>query len=137
MTKSNAARRRILGVPGAIFTKLTYRYQAARGEASNQGASAGFRSTAKSALLPKHRNAWLDGVLHAKDTAGGPPACDACLRHAAAAAIRASASARPSAASVASMPGLTVLPVSARTGEGMNAWFDWLRAFGPTRRQYS
>ena len=22
-----------------------------------------------------------------------------------------------------------VLPVSARTGEGMDAWFDWLRAF--------
>ena len=34
-------------------------------------------------------------------------------------------------------PTATVLPVSARTGEGMNAWFDWLRAFGPTRRQYS
>ena len=34
-------------------------------------------------------------------------------------------------------PTATVLPVSARTGEGMNAWFDWLRAYGPTRRQYS
>ena len=26
-------------------------------------------------------------------------------------------------------PTATVLPVSARTGEGMNAWFEWLRAF--------
>lgn len=26
-------------------------------------------------------------------------------------------------------PSATVLPVSARTGEGMDAWFDWLRAF--------
>lgn len=26
-------------------------------------------------------------------------------------------------------PTATILPVSARTGEGMNAWFDWLRAF--------
>ena len=26
-------------------------------------------------------------------------------------------------------PTATILPVSARTGEGMGAWFDWLRAF--------
>ena len=26
-------------------------------------------------------------------------------------------------------PTATILPVSARTGEGMSAWFDWLRAF--------
>jgi hydrogenase nickel incorporation protein HypB len=26
-------------------------------------------------------------------------------------------------------PAATVLPVSARTGQGMDAWFDWLRAF--------
>lgn len=26
-------------------------------------------------------------------------------------------------------PTATILPVSARTGEGMNAWFEWLRAF--------
>jgi hydrogenase nickel incorporation protein HypB len=26
-------------------------------------------------------------------------------------------------------PTATVLPVSARTGAGMGAWFDWLRAF--------
>ena len=26
-------------------------------------------------------------------------------------------------------PGAVILPVSARTGEGMNEWFDWLRKF--------
>ncbi len=30
-------------------------------------------------------------------------------------------------------PNATVLPVSARTGEGMGAWFDWLRAFASDR----
>ena len=30
-------------------------------------------------------------------------------------------------------PGATILPVSARTGEGMAAWFDWLRRFAATR----
>ncbi len=30
-------------------------------------------------------------------------------------------------------PGATILPVSARTGEGMAAWFDWLRAFASAR----
>ena len=30
-------------------------------------------------------------------------------------------------------PSATVLPVSARTGEGMDAWFDWLRAFAGAR----
>ena len=30
-------------------------------------------------------------------------------------------------------PSATVLPVSARTGEGMGAWFDWLRAFAAGR----
>jgi hydrogenase nickel incorporation protein HypB len=27
----------------------------------------------------------------------------------------------------------TILPVSARTGEGMDAWLDWLRAFASAR----
>ena len=32
-------------------------------------------------------------------------------------------------------PAATVLPVSARTGAGMGAWFDWLRRFtGPIER---
>jgi hydrogenase nickel incorporation protein HypB len=26
-------------------------------------------------------------------------------------------------------PGAVILPVSARTGEGMSDWFDWLRGF--------
>jgi len=26
-------------------------------------------------------------------------------------------------------PGAVILPVSARTGEGMSAWFNWLRDF--------
>ena len=30
-------------------------------------------------------------------------------------------------------PTATILPVSARTGDGMGAWFDWLRAFARTR----
>ncbi len=30
-------------------------------------------------------------------------------------------------------PDATILPVSARTGEGMAAWFDWLRAFASAR----
>ena len=30
-------------------------------------------------------------------------------------------------------PGATILPVSARTGEGMTAWFDWLREFTSPR----
>ena len=30
-------------------------------------------------------------------------------------------------------PGAIILPVSARTGEGMAAWFDWLRAFASAR----
>ena len=30
-------------------------------------------------------------------------------------------------------PGATILPVSARTGQGMAAWFDWLRAFASAR----
>lgn len=30
-------------------------------------------------------------------------------------------------------PGATVLPVSARTGQGMAEWFDWLRAFASVR----
>jgi hydrogenase nickel incorporation protein HypB len=30
-------------------------------------------------------------------------------------------------------PSATILPVSARTGEGMNAWLDWLRAFASAR----
>ena len=29
-------------------------------------------------------------------------------------------------------PSAAILPVSARTGEGMAAWFDWLRAFSLT-----
>ena len=30
-------------------------------------------------------------------------------------------------------PGARILPVSARTGEGMNEWFDWLREFARPR----
>jgi len=30
-------------------------------------------------------------------------------------------------------PGARILPVSARTGEGMSAWFDWLREFARAR----
>jgi len=30
-------------------------------------------------------------------------------------------------------PGAAILPVSARTGEGMDAWFDWLRGFVSSR----
>lgn len=30
-------------------------------------------------------------------------------------------------------PSATILPVSARTGEGMSAWFDWLRQFAVSR----
>ena len=30
-------------------------------------------------------------------------------------------------------PEATILPVSARTGEGMGAWFDWLRGFAAAR----
>ena len=30
-------------------------------------------------------------------------------------------------------PGARILPVSARTGEGMNEWFDWLREFARQR----
>lgn len=30
-------------------------------------------------------------------------------------------------------PSATILAVSARTGEGMDAWFDWLRAFAASR----
>ena len=30
-------------------------------------------------------------------------------------------------------PSATILPVSARTGEGMDAWLDWLRAFASQR----
>ena len=29
-------------------------------------------------------------------------------------------------------PAATILPLSARTGEGMDAWFDWLRHFAVT-----
>ncbi|MHA7665672.1 hydrogenase nickel incorporation protein HypB [Mycolicibacterium sp. HS_4_1] len=32
-------------------------------------------------------------------------------------------------------PDATILPVSARTGEGMAAWFDWLRKFASHARQ--
>ncbi|MFM8598481.1 MAG: hydrogenase nickel incorporation protein HypB [Mycobacterium sp.] len=32
-------------------------------------------------------------------------------------------------------PGAAILPVSARTGEGMAAWFDWIRAFAAGRVQ--
>jgi len=31
-------------------------------------------------------------------------------------------------------PYATILPVSARTGEGMAAWFDWLREFASERK---
>ena len=30
-------------------------------------------------------------------------------------------------------PTAAILPVSARTGAGMDAWFDWLRAFAAAR----
>ena len=30
-------------------------------------------------------------------------------------------------------PTATILPVSARTGAGMDAWLDWLRAFAAAR----
>jgi len=30
-------------------------------------------------------------------------------------------------------PGAVILPVSARTGEGMNEWFAWLRKFAAAR----
>jgi hydrogenase nickel incorporation protein HypB len=30
-------------------------------------------------------------------------------------------------------PSAAVLPVSARTGEGMGAWLDWVRAFASAR----
>jgi len=29
-------------------------------------------------------------------------------------------------------PTATIFPVSARTGEGMTAWFDWIRKFTGT-----